>query len=202
VFGAFEYLDKYDTRHHIYADGEKPGVARLSAERASELVQSYKTANPDSFVVLFPHWGGNYSWKTWSQTRIARAVLRAGADAVIGQGAHTLQEIEQYGEKVTIYNIGNFVFASPGRYDQYEVTPYGMAALLRLRAEQGVVRVDARLYPIATDNRIVGYQPRPLDDEEFAALRTLLAKKSGAPFSRLLPAGKDPLGPFFELPLK
>jgi len=202
VFGAFEYFEKYDTRHHLYAQGDKPGVARLSPERTADLLREYKSAHPNSFVILFPHWGGNYSWKTSSQTPIARALLDAGADAVIGHGAHTLQEIEPYGGKVVIHNIGNFVFASPGRYDQYEVMPYGVVALVRFRAIEGSVRADARLYPIATDNRVVAYQPRPLHDDEFSALRPVLERRSGAAFAGLVRTGKDPLGPFFEVTLK
>jgi poly-gamma-glutamate capsule biosynthesis protein CapA/YwtB (metallophosphatase superfamily) len=202
VFAAFEYFEKYDTRHHVYATGDTPGVTRLSAERTSQLVRDYKAAHSQSFVIVFPHWGGNYSWKTASQTPIAKAVLDAGADAVIGHGAHTLQEIDEYGEKIAIYNIGNFVFASPGRYDQYEVLPYSLAVLVRFRADRGIVRADARLYPLATDNRVVAYQPRPLNDEEFAMLRVVLAKKSGAAFSRRVRVGVDALGSFFEVRLK
>jgi hypothetical protein len=201
VFGAFEYFEKYDTRHHIYASGAKPGVARLSADRTSDLVHIYKAAHPASFVIVFPHWGGNYSWKTDAQTPIAKAVLEAGADTVIGHGAHTVQEIERHGGKTVIYNIGDFLFASPGRYGQFDVAPDSFVALLRFTAATGTLRVDARLYPIAVDNQVVAYQPRPLTDAEFAALTTMLAEQSGTRFAERVQTGKDPLGPFFEVRL-
>lgn len=202
VFGAFEYIEKYDTRHRIYATVDRPGVALLSAERTSAIIHDYKTANPHSFVIVFPHWGGNYSWKTAKQKSIAKAVLKAGADTVIGHGAHTIQEIEHYAGKTAIYNVGNFVFATPGRYDRFDVTPYGFAAMLRFSSERGALRADARLYPIATDPRVTAYQPRPLSDAEFAALTTTLTEKSGMSFTKHLRTGKDPLGPFFEINLK
>lgn len=203
VFGAFEYFEKYDTRHHIYADGNAPGVARLSAERTADLVRDYKARNPDAFVVAFPHWGGNYAWKTAAQTPIAKALLKAGADTVIGHGAHTVQEIERLGAQTVIYNIGNFVFATPGRYGQFDdITPYGFAALVRFTVEAGRLRADARLYPIATDPRTTAYQPRPLSDAEFAGLRQTLDDRSGRNFSEHAQAAKDALGPFFEVRLK
>jgi poly-gamma-glutamate capsule biosynthesis protein CapA/YwtB (metallophosphatase superfamily) len=203
VFAGFEYFKKYDTWHRIYARGQKPGVALLSSDRTASLVRDYKSANPQSFVVVFPHWGGNYAWKQGVQVPIATAVLAAGADAVIGHGAHTIQEIERLAGKTVVYNIGNFLFASRGRYEQFDVMPYGFAALLRFStsAESRFV-VDARLYAIATDNRVVEYQPRPATDAEFASLRRALMARSDAHFAKWAQPGKDSLGPFFEIRLR
>lgn len=203
VFAGFEYFEKYDTRHHIYAREEKPGVALISADRTSALVRDYKAANPQSFVLVFPHWGGNYAWKTSAQLPIAKAVLVAGADTVMGHGAHTVQEIERHAGKTVVYNIGNFVFASPGRYDQFDVTPFGFAALLRFTiSKEGALVVDARLYAVATNNRVVGYQPRPVTDTEFAELRRELVERSDSRFTEWAQPGKDSLGPFFEIRLR
>lgn len=203
VFGAFEHSLRYETMYSFYAKGDLPGAAMLDAERTSQLVREYRAANPDAFVIVYPHWGGNYAWKTRKQGPIAKAVLDAGADAVIGHGAHTLQQIERIAGKTVIHNVGNFVFTSPGRYRKYKVTPYGLAALVRFAPDKdGALRADARLYPIHTDNRVVKYQPRPLTDEEFAGLRTTLAEKSGEGFAKRVGTGKDALGNFFAVRLK
>lgn len=203
VFAAFEHSLRYETMYSFYAKGDAPGAAMLDAERTAQLVREYRAANPDAVVIVYPHWGGNYAWKTRKQGPIARAVLEAGADAVIGHGAHTLQQIERVAGKTAIYNVGNFVFSSPGRYRKYKVTPYGLAALVRFApGKDGALRMDARLYPIHTDNRVVKYQPRPLTDAEFAALKTTLAEKSGEGFATRVGTGKDALGNFFAVRLK
>jgi poly-gamma-glutamate capsule biosynthesis protein CapA/YwtB (metallophosphatase superfamily) len=202
IFGGFESVPRYEEEWSFYASESAPGVARLTADRTGELVRAYKANNPASFVVVFPHWGANYAWKSEAQTTIAESVLTAGADAVLGHGAHTLQEIGFHGEGTVIYNLGNFVFNTPGRYAYYDVTPYSLVALLRFTAHNGELAVHARLYPILGDNRVVEYQPRPVRDDELATLAEELATRSGDAFSTRVRTGKDELGSFFEIRLK
>lgn len=204
VFGAFEHSASYEKEYAFYANGDTPGAALLSAERTSQLVREYKTANPGSIVVVYPHWGGNYQWRSKSQRRIAQAVLSAGADIVIGHGAHCVQQIEMTEGRLAVYNIGNFIFSSPGRYRKYiktkKIMPYGFAALARFAEDGGATRVDLRLYPIYTDNRKTGYQPHALTDEDFAKLDERMRKKTASPtrFDNHARTGRDGFGPYYE----
>jgi hypothetical protein len=77
------------------------------------------------YVIVFLHWGGfKAPLPSAEQTRLARRLCLAGADAVIGAGPHVLQPIElidvsipgesatpkqQYDKCVVAYSLGNFV---------------------------------------------------------------------------------------------
>ena len=90
----------------------------------------YKMANPDIFIVIYPHWGGNYKPVSDVQKAFAHNWIDAGADIVIGHGAHTIQEIEQYKGKWIFYNIGNFIFNALGRYSSTGAKPYSLMVKL------------------------------------------------------------------------
>ncbi|MBW1790376.1 MAG: CapA family protein, partial [Deltaproteobacteria bacterium] len=109
VIGAFQYSLRYDLKYGFYADGEKGGCRKLSKEAIQHQVAELKARDPDIYVVVYPHWGNNYEWKTARQTLLGRAMIEAGADLVIGHGAHGMQEIERYRGKWILYNLGNFV---------------------------------------------------------------------------------------------
>jgi hypothetical protein len=118
-------------RHNIRIVG-RPGVASIDPARLAAQVADIRKTDPHAFVVLFPHWGENYRWKTDAQTTTAHACLDAGVDLIIGHGAHMLQEIERYHDKWVVYSIGNFVFNASGRYAANKVDPFGLPALLEV----------------------------------------------------------------------
>jgi len=62
-------------------------------------------------VIPFMHWGweGEQIAST-RQRALARLMIDAGADAVIGGHPHVIQDVEQYKGKPIIYSLGNFVF--------------------------------------------------------------------------------------------
>ncbi len=134
---------------------------------------------PDrSFPVIgFPHWGANYRWATPLQRRLGTLLMGAGVDLILGHGAHCLQEIEQRADRWIVYSLGNFMFASPGRYARFRAPPYSLAARVRLSAGPGgsTRLAGLRLYPIATDNRRTDYRPRPVTQDEASHLRRILA---------------------------
>jgi hypothetical protein len=60
--------------------------------------------------------------------RWARAVIDAGADAVIGHGPHVLRGIEFYGGRPIVYSLGNFL-----TYRGFNISgPLGITAVLQL----------------------------------------------------------------------
>jgi poly-gamma-glutamate synthesis protein (capsule biosynthesis protein) len=44
------------------------------------------------------------------QRQLARLLIDAGADAVVGAHPHVVQNVEQYQGKPIIYSLGNFIF--------------------------------------------------------------------------------------------
>jgi len=172
-----------------YAAGDKGGVSLLDPARLAAQIQAIRADTPAAFVVVFPHWGDNYEAVQERQRSDGHALIEAGADLVIGHGAHQLQTVERYRGRWIVYGIGNFVFGSPGRYAQKQAPPYSLIARLQLGETPRLL-----LYPIVTDNARVDYRPRFATRAEFVRARNLLGLG--------LPAeAEDAYGWYVALPL-
>ncbi len=83
-------------------------------ENISAEIVRLKSENLADYVIVFAHWGEEYTYKANSiQKKMAREFVDAGADAVIGAHAHVIQENESYKGVPIYYSLGNFIF------DQY-----------------------------------------------------------------------------------
>jgi hypothetical protein len=87
--------------------------------------------------------------------RFARAMVRAGADVVLGHGPHVPRAMEYYQRKLIAYSLGNFwTYAGMkswgvlgiGPLLEVKLTPEGVVAGLRVhstrQAGQGIPRLD------------------------------------------------------------
>lgn len=167
VIGAFEYRKNYDKKYESYAAKEKAGVNRLSEKNLEAQIKKFRKKNPQGKVILYPHWGNNYEWASVKQKEFASKALELGTDLIIGHGAHMMQEIGLIDQKISIFSLGNFVFNTPGRYNQNEVKPFSQLLFLSFFEEEDTLRIEARLYPTFCNNRKSNYQPRPLSEKEF-----------------------------------
>lgn len=203
VLCAYESVARYERSYAFYAEGDKGGVNRLAAERIAETIADLRRAHENLFVVVFPHWGVNYRSATTEQRKMGQAIVDAGADLVIGHGAHALQEIESYKGRWIVYSLGNFVFASPGRYESQGAPPYSLIASLRLDGKDGSVSKALRLYPIFSNNLVSHYRSRFVTGEEFEEIRSMLAEHSPIPqgFDTAVAAGEDRYGHYLEVHL-
>jgi hypothetical protein len=67
-------------------------------------------ANHD-LVIVVVHWGDEYlETPNIYQREVARALIDGGVDMVIGHHSHVLQAIEQHGDGLIAYSLGNFLF--------------------------------------------------------------------------------------------
>lgn len=86
-------------------------------------------------VVLTVHWGPNMVVRPSAErVHLAHQAIAAGADIVHGHSAHVFQGIEVYGERLILYDTGDFV-------DDYAVDPHlrndwGFLFLVRLRGNR------------------------------------------------------------------
>jgi len=116
--------------------------------------------------------------------RWARAVIDAGADAVVGHGPHVLRGMEFYRGRLIAYSLGNFA-----TYRGFNLTgPLGITGVLQL--EFGVDRAlrNARLVPMLQLPR-----QGPFPDPEQNALRlvrSLSAEDFGAAAAQITEAGE------------
>jgi poly-gamma-glutamate synthesis protein (capsule biosynthesis protein) len=90
-------------------------------------------------VVVSVHWGAEYYPVTDRQRILARQLIKAGADVVIGHGPHVLQTVEWVDGALVAYSLGNFLFDQP-----FADTQRG--AILRIMIERGSI-VAFRVVP-------------------------------------------------------
>ena len=178
VFSGFEYRKNYDSIYNFYAGVNSAGVNVISVERTAMQIKELRQKYPGVYTIFFPHWGRNYLQKTEMQAETAHSLIDAGVDLIIGTGAHTIQQIESYKEKLIIYCIGNSVFNAPGRYKSYGVKPYSFIASLEIKSSEGKLLKQLCLYPIYVDNLKTDYQVRFLDEDEFTDCMLSLEKIS------------------------
>lgn len=81
-----------------------------------------KLANPD-FTIVTIHWGEEYQrLENINQQRLARFMLKHGADAIIGSHPHVVQPIKQYFSPdsslshLVVFSQGNFVSNQRAQY--------------------------------------------------------------------------------------
>ncbi len=89
-----------------------------------------------------------------------------------------LQEVEQYRGRWIIYNLGNFVFNSPGRYQKKNMDPFSLFARLDVAEKKEAMIFSLLLYPIFSDNLITNFQPHFVTDEQFHRVQELLLHRS------------------------
>lgn len=170
IFGGFEYRASYDTLYNFYADSVTAGVNKLDTVKLNHEIINYRKKYPGAKIIIYPHWGSNYKQVNSKQIAFAHSWINAGADMIVGHGAHTVQEIEKYNGKWIIYNIGNFIFNAPGRYRTTGARPYSL--LVKLVIENDKEKI--LLYPVYTNNKTNDYQIKELSGLEFLELEKFL----------------------------
>jgi poly-gamma-glutamate capsule biosynthesis protein CapA/YwtB (metallophosphatase superfamily) len=94
-----------------YAGKDNPGIAKAKLESIKEDIKHYKTIN--DFIIISLHWGIEYSeYPEAKEIKSAHAIIKSGADAIIGHHPHIFQGIEIYEGKPIFYSLGNFIFGS------------------------------------------------------------------------------------------
>lgn len=126
------------------------------------------------YVVVGMHWGIELRANpTARQVREGRALIRAGAAAVLGSHPHVLEGVEYYKGGLIAYSMGNFVF-SPGSAAGRDT------AILKLTlTDTGVKSVTAR--PV----RIVGFTPKVQKGASGKRILKLLKVRSKARGTRV-----------------
>jgi poly-gamma-glutamate capsule biosynthesis protein CapA/YwtB (metallophosphatase superfamily) len=85
------------------------GVASLDLENITlDVTEAKKNAD---IVLVSLHWGVEYvNDLRPGQQEIARSIIDAGADGILGHHPHTIKGVELYKGKPIIYSMGNFIF--------------------------------------------------------------------------------------------
>ena len=92
------------------ADTDRPGVAWSEDSQVLRDIRAARTIHKADVVIPVMHWGWEDPIANDRQRQLARLMIDAGADAVIGGHPHQLQDTERYQGKPIFYSLGNFVF--------------------------------------------------------------------------------------------
>lgn len=103
------------------AEPGRPGALSVSmpprtgpldrAELARVLSDVRRLARRADVVTVLPHWGTQYTNRPDPiQGVVARALVRAGADLVVGGHPHWVQGADLVGDVLVVNSLGNFVF--------------------------------------------------------------------------------------------
>ncbi|AQR65174.1 poly-gamma-glutamate biosynthesis protein [Aquaspirillum sp. LM1] len=92
------------------AGASQPGIAWSEDAQVVADIRAARAAGAD-VVIPFMHWGWEReTTPSARQRQLARTLIDAGADAVVGGHPHVTQGAETYRGKPIIYSLGNFVF--------------------------------------------------------------------------------------------
>ncbi|MBK7424955.1 MAG: CapA family protein [Propionivibrio sp.] len=108
------------------AGADYPGVAWSEDSQVVSDIRAARAAGAD-LVIPFMHWGWEREPEpSQRQRQLARTMIDAGADVVVGSHPHVTQGAEYYRGKLIVYSLGNFVF------DGFELPAAKRGWLLRL----------------------------------------------------------------------
>ena len=123
-----------------HATATRIGSAPLLSRYVREDVKAARAAGAN-LVIVFPHWGTEYQAKPFAaQQKLARMIIDAGADMVIGNHAHWAAAMEVYKGKPIWYALGNFVFDQTWS----EPTMEGITLELTFRGATSLAQVRIR----------------------------------------------------------
>lgn len=142
VLGYNEFMPR-----SFEADFNAPGVAWSEDEQVVADIRRARTFYRADLVIPVMHWGWeNELTANTRQRQLARLMIDAGADAVIGGHPHVTQDIELYKGKPVIYSVGNFVMKETDNSRQRQ------AWVLRLQlTPQGVTGFNTVATSISMD---------------------------------------------------
>ncbi len=93
----------------LVAGESEAGVSDFDLEKVKESILGVRDLV--DLVIVSWHWGEEYKTKASDlQGKIAKEMVDAGADLVVGHHPHVPQEVEQYKGAWIFYSLGNFVF--------------------------------------------------------------------------------------------
>ncbi|HLP86746.1 MAG TPA: CapA family protein [Candidatus Paceibacterota bacterium] len=93
----------------IEAKRDTPGILLASDPAIEDIIKNAK-AQSDVLIVSF-HFGEEYKTVHNSrQEELAHRAIDNGADIVIGNHPHVIEDVEEYKGKPIVYSLGNFIF--------------------------------------------------------------------------------------------
>jgi len=118
----------------------------VPAERVAQKISAERDVG--RVVVVYAHWGDEYSTSTARLRPVAEKLAQAGASVIIGSHPHVVAGHEYIGQTLVYYSLGNFIF------DQYwnDDVSHGLALLLHIFSD-GTVAAEEFPVSLTHDGR-------------------------------------------------
>lgn len=165
IFSVYWYRGNQYFDYDCYAKPRKSGVASIN-QYLLETIKKIKSQDSKAFILVSPHWGVDFKPTSSHQRHLARQLIQAGTDLIIGHGAHSLQSIEKILGKYVVFSLGNFVFNSDGEFDTHKALKYGLFAQLDFTHQPKLI-----LRGLDADNLSTQFQPRLVDASQYEQIR-------------------------------
>ncbi len=117
-----------------------------------------EAATRADLVIISIHWGAEYSPTTQRQRTLARQMVAAGADLIVGHGPHVLQAVEMLDGALVAYSLGNSLFDQP-----FIDTRQG--AILHITLDRGSITAVEAIPTVIRQGRV-----QPASGDEVAAI--------------------------------
>lgn len=102
------YGNKY-LGHVELANENKAGINPLDIDKVVSDIKDAKKKYDK--VIVMPHWGREYQYEPLPEcVSMAKRMVEAGADAVMGSHTHQIQPLVNYKGVPVCYSMGNFLF--------------------------------------------------------------------------------------------
>ena len=105
----FGFVSLGQIEQTTFATDESPGIAVLNKQNLeTAIAQARKVSD---VVIAMPHWGPeDVPIPNYIQRNLARQIVAAGADLVVGNHTHVVQAVQEIDGVQVFYGLGNFVF--------------------------------------------------------------------------------------------
>ncbi|MCA9354028.1 MAG: CapA family protein [Candidatus Kaiserbacteria bacterium] len=150
----------------------------------AELTAIFNYANTQSeYQFVYVHWGTEYKETSdTTQQALAKELVEAGADMIVGHHPHVVQEIELIDAVPVFYSLGNYIF------DQYADKETVEGLMLHVTLED---TPTVSLLPVTSETTFS--QPHGMKQEDHQEFLEELAKKSTPELSTYIQSGVLPL---------
>jgi poly-gamma-glutamate synthesis protein (capsule biosynthesis protein) len=148
-------------------------LVQADLDRVTRVVE--RAARTADAVVVLPHWGTQYTHTPEPvQRQVARVLVDAGADLVVGGHPHWVQGIDAVDGVPVLHSLGNFVF------DMYWEPPDVREGVVLEATWWGDELKAIRLVPYAME--VGPYVPRPVSGQRAAEILGDVWSTSTGPF--------------------
>ena len=109
---------------------------------------------------------------------IGREAIRAGADLVVGTGAHVVQGIELYRDKYIVYSPGNLTYSGNLDPDMANTAYAFMFSQTFTKTDDGVKPASTRIIPIVNNSEDSPLCPTPVFDAKADEIVSMVISQS------------------------